>query len=107
MPLLGALVVYLFEKFFTLWADTLTRKASIIAAAVATVGVATLAFVGAVSVVASALIPALPDGLAMSVWLFVPSNAVPCLGAVFAADSAAALFLWYRANIVLAAQVAA
>jgi hypothetical protein len=106
MPLLGALLVWIFDKLFGAWADTLTRKAAIIAAAVATISVATLAFVAAVSVTIASIVPALPGGIALGVWLFVPSNAAVCLGAIFAADSAAALFRWYRANITLAAQVA-
>ena len=106
MPLLGALVVLAFEKLFGAWADTFTRKAAIIAAAIGAIAALTAAFIAAMSAAVSAVVPVFPSGFALGVWLFVPSNAPVCVGIILTTDAAVAVFRWARSNIKLAAQVA-
>lgn len=107
MPIFAALVALAFEKLFGAWADTLTRKAAIIAAAVAAIAALTVALVGTLSAAVSGIMPALPAGIGTGVWLFVPYNAPACLGVMFAADAALGVYGWARGNVKLAAQVAA
>lgn len=106
MPLLGGLLVALFEKVFGQWADTLTRKAAIITAAVTAISVLTAAMIASLSALVASIVPALPSAVGAGVWLFVPSNSAACLGIIFSTDAAVALYRWSRANVVLAAQVA-
>lgn len=106
MPLFAGLVVAMFGKFFTAWADTLTRKAAIIVAAVAAISAATVAFVAAAVGLVSSIMPGLPAVASTGIWLFVPYNAAACVGAMFACDAMCGVYAWSRGNIKLAAQVA-
>jgi len=106
MPLLGALLAAMFGKFFTAWADTLTRKAAIIVAAVASITTVTVAFVAAAAAAVSAILPSLPPVASTGIWLFVPYNAIPCCGVMFAVDAMCGVYAWTRGNVKLAAQVA-
>ena len=106
MPLLGGLLVVIFDKLFGAWADTLTRKAVIITTAVATITALTVAFVAGLQALATSLLVALPSGIGTGVWIVVPYNASACLGVIFAADSACAIYAWSRDKVTLAAQVA-
>lgn len=107
MPLLALFIGGWFSSAFGAWADTLTRKAAIIAAAVASIAALTVAFVAAMAALVAALVPALPSGLGMAVWLFVPYTLPACLGVMFACDAACGVYAWSKGNIRLAAQVAA
>lgn len=106
MPILGAFLLVFFEKLFGAWADTFTRKAAIIVAAVAAITALTTAFVAAMSSSIAGIMPTLPSMVGTGVWLFVPSNAPACLGIIFACDAACAVYAWARGNVTLAAQVA-
>lgn len=106
MPLLAAFFLGAFTKMFEAWADTLTRKVAIIAAAVAAITAATVALVAAATGLVSSVMPALPAVAATGVWLFVPYNAAACLGAMFAVDALCGVYAWTRGNVKLAAQVA-
>lgn len=106
MPLFAVLVVGMFGKFFGAWADTLTRKAAIIVAAVAAISALTVAFVSTVVGLVTSIMPGLPSVASTGIWLFVPYNAAACLGVMFAVDAMCGVYAWSRGNIKLAAQVA-
>jgi hypothetical protein len=106
MPLFAALVALIADRFFGAWADTLTRKAAIIAAGIALIVTLTTGFVATGIALVNSLLPQLPAVAGTAVYLFVPYTAVPCLAAMFACDAACGVYAWARSHVVLAAQVA-
>jgi len=105
MPLLGSLVVTLFGGIASFLVRFLAVKAAAVAAAVATFGALTVALYAAASGAATAIAVAFPPVMLTGVWLFVPDNAVACMAACIACDTAVALYRWNTGTLKLAASV--
>lgn len=106
MPQLAAMFMGFFGSLFGSAADTLTRKAALIAGAVALIATCVAGAVAAVTTLCAGLLYAFPGPVGLGVWLFVPDNASACAGICVACDAGLAAASWWRSNVRLGAVVA-
>lgn len=108
MPLLGGLVLSLFQGLFGLIALYVTKRVAVVAAAVATVATITTAFYAACAALVVGVMSGFPGGVyaLLGVWLVVPDNAGLCVAAIVAADAAVALYRFNIGSVKVAASAA-
>jgi hypothetical protein len=84
----------------------LTRKVAIAAAAIAAFSALTVALLAALSALLAGIVSVVPEGnpyIITGMWVVLPHNALACVSAALAADSAVFLYRWNAKIVDLAA----
>jgi hypothetical protein len=99
MPLLAGLLVSLFGSIAEFFALGVARKTAAVLAGIAIMAVITAALWVAMSALVVAIAVVMPTAsyVLLGCYLFVPDNALACISACFAADTAIAI---YRLNVL-------
>jgi hypothetical protein len=104
MSKLAGWLTSLFSGLTVYFAAHMTKRAALIAAGIATFAGMVTALYAAMAALVSGAVAAFPNGgmIATGVWLFVPDNAMACVGIMIAADTALSLFFWQNVNLQIA-----
>ena len=108
MPWLASLFVTLFGGLASFFAQYLTKKVALAAAAISTFGLLTVGFYATLSALIAGLLTSFPVSgglISTMIWLAVPDSAPAIIAAVIGADTALALYRWNVDNLKLASYV--
>lgn len=107
MPLLAGLLVNLFAGVAGFFAQWLTKKTALAAAAVAVFATLTVTLYTAVGAMLTAVAVAVPadSALLMGMWVAFPDNVQPLIALAIATDTSIALYRWNVENLRLMAYV--
>ena len=108
MPWFAGLFVSMFAGLASFFAQWITKKLALAAAAISTFAALTVALYASLSLILNALITTFPTGgslVATMIWLAVPDSLPAWIAGVIAADTAIALYRWNIENLRLASYI--
>jgi hypothetical protein len=107
MPLLAGWLLSIFTTMAGWFGAYLTKKAAFGAASVAVFATLTGALYVALSLLFSGIAAVMPNwpGISTGIWFAIPANLPACIAAIWAADTAVALYRWNVENLKLMAYV--
>ena len=94
VPFLASVIGGLFTSIFTFVAQFVTKRVAIVAAALVLIAGLASAFYAAAMALISAISVTMPSIVVEAAGMFIPSNAVPVVSAVFAAKALRYAYDW-------------
>jgi hypothetical protein len=94
LPWLAGILGGFFTTIFQFFAQYLTKRLAVVAAAVTAIATLTTAMFASLSALTSSIAVALPDSIVIGAGLIVPDNAIPSISVVLSAHMIRYVYDW-------------